>query len=95
MSRTGVLATFVRPGASEVLPQVGEIAHLEIDLPTSPNFSPRILDCMAIVMRVLDQTDHLAVAFELRRVRVEERHNSASFDAGALPQTPAGPGKVQ
>jgi hypothetical protein len=95
MSRMGVFARFVHPGVSEVLPRVGEIAHLEIDLPTSPNFSPRFLDCMAVVVRVLDQTDHLAVAFELRRVRVEERHKAASFDAGALPQTLAGPGKVQ
>jgi len=95
MSRTGVLATFVHPGASEVLPRVGEIAHLEIDLPTSPNFSPRILDCMAVVVRVLDETDRLAVAFELRRVRVEERHKTESFDAGSLPQTLAAPGKVQ
>ena len=95
MSRTGVFARFVHPGASEFLPQVGEIAHLEIDLPTAPDFSPRFLDCMAIVVRVLDQTDHLAVAFELRRVRVEERQETASFDAGGLPQTPAGPGKVQ
>ena len=95
MSRTGVFARFVHPGASEVLPRVGEIAHLEIDLPTSPNFSPRFLDCMAVVVRVLDQADHLAVAFELRRVRVEERHKTVSFDAEALPQPPAGPGKVQ
>jgi hypothetical protein len=95
MSRTGVLARFTRPGASEALPKVGETALLEIDLPTSPNFSPRILDCMAIVMRVLDQTDHLAVAFELRRVRVEERHKEATSDTGAIFQMPTGPGRVQ
>ena len=95
MSRTGVFARFVHPGASEVLPRVGEIAHLEIDLPTSPNFSPRILDCMALVVRVLDQTDHLAVAFELRRFRVEERPTKESVDTGTIFQMPTGPGRVQ
>jgi len=75
MSRTGVLARFNRPGASEVLPKVGETALLEIDLPTSPNFSPRFLQCMAIVVRVLDEgNENLSVAFELRRIRVEDRH---------------------
>ncbi len=78
MSRTGVLARFPKPGASEALPKVGETALLEIDLPTSPNFSPRFLQCMAIVVRVLDvETDHLTVAFELRRIRVEDRHKKA------------------
>lgn len=95
MSRSGVLARFTKPGASEVLPQVGETARLEIDLPTSPNFSPRFLDCMAVVVRVLDETDHLAVAFELRRVRVEERPTKESVRAGTILQPPAGPGRVQ
>jgi hypothetical protein len=75
MSRTGVLARFTRPGASEALPKVGETALLEIDLPTSPNFSPRFLQCMAIVERVLNEgNENLSVAFELRRIRVEDRH---------------------
>ena len=75
MSRTGVLARFPKPGASEVLPKVGETALLEIDLPSSPNFSPRFLQCMAIVVRVLNEgNENLSVAFELRRIRVEDRH---------------------
>jgi hypothetical protein len=79
MSRTGVLARLTKPGASEVLPQAGETARLEIDLPASPIFSPRFLNCMARVVRVVDvETDHITVAFELRRVRVEERHKKAS-----------------
>jgi hypothetical protein len=96
MSRTGVLVRFYHLGASVVLPQVGESAPLEIDLPTSPSFSPRFLHCMAVVVRVLEvETDHLAVAFELRRVRVEERHKEATSDTGAIFQMPTGPGRVQ
>jgi hypothetical protein len=91
MSRTGVLVRFYHLGASEALPQVGEVAPLEIDLPTGPSISPRILRCMAVVVRILEvETDHLAVAFELRRVRVEERHEKASFDIEAIPQSPTG-----
>lgn len=96
MSRTGVLVRFYDLGASQVLPQVGEVAPLEIDLPTSPSFSPRFLQCMAVVVRVVAvETDHLAVAFELRRVRVEERHKEATSDIGAILQMPTGPGRVQ
>ncbi len=51
---------------------------------------------MAVVVRVLEvDTDHLAVAFELRRVRVEERHKKASSDTGAILQMPTGLGRVQ
>ena len=95
MSRSGVLGKFTKPGASEVWPQVGEIAHLEIDLPTGPNFSPRFLDCMAVVVRVLDETDHLAVAFDLRRFRVEERSTKESVRTGTIFQMPTGPSRVQ
>jgi hypothetical protein len=96
MSRSGVLARFTKPSASEVLPQVGETALLEIDLPTSPNFSARFMRCMAVVVRVVAvETDQLAVAFALRRIRVEEHHQKASFDTGADLQTPPGPGGVQ
>jgi hypothetical protein len=96
MSRSGVLARFTKPGASEVLPQVGETALLEIDLPTSANFSPRFMRCTAVVVRVVAvETDQLAVAFALRRIRVEERHQKASCDTGVDLQTPPGPGGVQ
>ena len=74
MSRSGVLARFTKPRASEVLPRVGETAVLEIDLPTGSHFSPRFMRCMAIIVRVLEtEPDHLDVAFALRRVRLEER----------------------
>ena len=96
MSRTGVLVRFYHVGASEALPKVGEVTVLEIDLPTSPSFAPRYLQCMAVVVRVVAvETDHLAVAFELRRVRVEERSKMASSDTEAKFEAPAGPGRVQ
>lgn len=96
ISRTGILARFTKPGASEVLPQVGETALLEIDLPTSPNFSPRFLHCMATVVRVLDvETNHLTVAFELGRVRVEERSTKAAVRTETILQMPTGPSRVQ
>ena len=95
MSRTGVLVRFYHLGASEALPKVGEVAPLEIDLPTSPSFAPRFLQCMAEVVRVVAvESDHLAVAFELRRVRVEERHKKESCDTGAISQVAAEPGRV-
>lgn len=85
-----------RTGASEVLPQVGKVALLEFDLPTSPNFSPRFLHCIAIVVRVLEvETDHLSVAFELRRVLVEELPKKTSASTGTIFQMPAGSARVQ
>jgi len=96
MSRSGVLARFIKPGASEIWPQVGETALLEIDLPTSPDSSPTFLHCMATVVRVLDvDADHLTVALELRRFRLVESHEKASVDNGTNFQLPTGPGRVQ
>ena len=96
MSRTGVLVRFYHLGASEVLPQVGEVAPLEIDLPRSPRFSPKFLQCMAVVVRVVAvESDHLAVAFEFRWVRVEERRKKESSDTGAISQMATGLGRVQ
>lgn len=96
MSRSGVLARFDKPGASEVLPRVGEVALLEIDLPKSPSFSPRFLHCIAIIVRVLEvETNHLSVAFELRRVRVEEAHKKALASTGTIFQMPTGSGRMQ
>ncbi len=95
MSRTGALVRFYHVDASEVLPKVGEAAPLEIDLPTSPSFAPRHLQCMAVVVRVdALETDRLAVAFELRRVRVEERQKKASSNTEATFEAPAGRGSV-
>jgi hypothetical protein len=95
MSRTGVLVKFSHRGASEVLPKVGEIAFLEIDLPSSQSISPRFLDCVGVVVRISEvEADHLEVAFELRRLRVDERHKKASSDTGPALQTPAEPGPV-
>ena len=96
MSRTGVLVRFYHVGASEVLPKVGEVSPLEIDLPTSPSFEPRYLRCMGVVVRMVAvETDHLAVAFELRRVRVEKRDQKASSDTEATFAASAGSGPVQ
>jgi len=96
MSRTGVLARFYHLDASEALPKVGGVAPLEIDLPTCPGSAPRSLHCIAVVVRVVAvETDHLAVAFELRRVRVGERQKQASFDPETRFQSPAGPARVQ
>ena len=95
MSRTGALVRFDHLGTSEVLPQVGETALLEIALPTSPSFAPRFLQCKAVVVRVQGpKTEIPTVAFELRRVRVEERHTKASVDGEAIDQIPAGSGRV-
>lgn len=96
MSRTGALVRFYHVDATLVLPKVGDSTPLEIDLPSSPSFAPRYLHCMAVVTRVVAvETDHLAVAFELSRVRVEERQKKASSDTKATFEAPAGPGPVQ
>ncbi len=74
MSRSGVLVAFRNVEPSCVLPTVGEIALVLIDLPVSQSFSPRCLECMAQVVRISNQgTDHPEVAMELRRVRVMEK----------------------
>lgn len=89
MSRTGVLARFSEPGASEAWPQVGETAVLEIDLPSSPNISPRLLRCIVTVVRVLEvEPNQLSVAFELRRVGVKELHKRAPVSTGTVFQMP-------
>ena len=96
MSRTGALVRFSDPGAAEALPKVGEVALLEVDLPICPSFSPRFLKCMTVVVSVHEvATDHLEVALELRRVRVEERQKKESSDTATILQMPTGPGRVQ
>lgn len=85
ISRSGVLVEFRDAEHAQSLPAVGEAALLEIDLPSTPDFSPRYLECLARVVRVAgDKREHPAVAFEFGQVSVQARDRDPSPDAAAL-----------
>lgn len=72
ISRTGVLVLIRKSnGIPETIPGVGEVAHLFVDLPHSPNFEPRCMDCATRVVRVsaVDADTH-EIAFEIGKIRV-------------------------
>jgi PilZ domain len=73
ISRTGVRVVFKDMAAVPTL-CIGETACVLMDLPQSPYFTPRLLECIGRVVRVGD-TDPggTAVAFEIIRTRVRER----------------------
>ncbi|MEN6534329.1 MAG: PilZ domain-containing protein [Bryobacteraceae bacterium] len=76
ISRTGVRVVFSdKTVLSSFHP--GDIVSIEIDLPQSPYFSPRSLECLSRVVRVeADEADSVAVAFVIVRNRVRERDES-------------------
>lgn len=73
ISRTGVRVVFKDIAAVPAF-RIGETVCVLIDLPQSPYFTPRLLECIGRVVRVGD-TDPAgpAVAFEIVRTRVRER----------------------
>ncbi len=72
ISRTGVRVVFL-DDVPQLNLQAGEIACVLIDLPRSPCFTPRQLECIARVVRSADNgCAGPATAFELIRTRVRE-----------------------
>ena len=73
MSRTGVRVVFSDKAVLSSF-HPGDIVNIEIDLPQSPYFSPRRLECLSRVVRVeAEAADSVAVAFVIVRNRVRER----------------------
>jgi hypothetical protein len=74
ISRTGVRVVF----PDEVAPlklHIGEAACVLIDLPHSPYFTPRQLECMSRVVRIGDEDPTgPTAAFEIVRTRVREQN---------------------
>lgn len=73
ISRSGMLVRF--PAAEFVgdLPKIGEQARIEIELPPSKHYAPRILECQARVVRAGDpSTEEPALAFEVLRMDIRE-----------------------
>jgi hypothetical protein len=74
MSRTGVRVVFL----DEVAPlklHIGETACVLVDLPRSPYFTPRKLECICRVVRIEDKDPAgPTAAFEIVRTRVREQN---------------------
>lgn len=71
MSRSGILLTL--DGSVEVLPAIGDTLKIIVDLPQSPNISPRCMVCMTKVVRVIDPQDAPAsLAVQIHRVQVQD-----------------------
>ncbi len=74
ISRTGVRVVF----SDEVAPlklHIGETACVLVDLPHSPYFTPRKLECICRVVRIGDEDPtRPTAAFEIARIRVRERN---------------------
>jgi c-di-GMP-binding flagellar brake protein YcgR len=74
ISRTGVRVVFPDKVALPML-HIGETACVLVDLPQSPYFTPRQLECIGRVVRIGDKDPTgPAAAFEIVRTRVRERN---------------------
>jgi hypothetical protein len=73
ISRSGMLVRFPVAELSGDLPKVGEQARVEIELPPSAQYAPRVLECHARVVRVGDpSTEEPALAFEVLRMEIRD-----------------------
>ena len=74
ISRTGVRVVFPDEVALPML-HIGETACVLVDLPHSPYFTPRQLECICRVVRIGDEDPTgPTAAFEIVRTRVRERN---------------------
>jgi hypothetical protein len=92
MSRSGMLASFPEAGDSPLMPRVGHVARIVVELPGSSAVARRCVECLGHVVRVGQEADASGVAFEFRRFRFCTR-DSADTSAwmpfpGALEEEP-------
>ena len=82
ISRSGLLVQIPGVAVNNLLPKVGETARIVIDLPPSANYEPRSLECTARVVRVASQDqDNPALAFEIHRMKIQDRRDQSSRKA--------------
>jgi hypothetical protein len=85
ISRSGLLVEIPGVAVNSLLPKVGETARIVIDLPPSVNYEPRSLECTARVVRVASQDkDNPALAFEIHRMKIQDRRDQSSRQAAPL-----------
>lgn len=85
ISRSGVRVTFDDSDVSGLLKNKAQAIRIVIELPRSPNFPSRCLECMGNVARIVEAgTDRPSVAFEIKRIRVKDLAQKASESAPSL-----------
>jgi len=85
ISRSGLLVQIPGFAVRDLLPKVGESARIVIDLPPSVNYEPRSLECTARVVRVAGQDqDNPSLAFEIQRMKIQDRRDQGSRKATPL-----------
>jgi len=95
ISRTGILVRFENASIKELVANPREAFRVLIELPRSPNFANRCLECMCGVARVADASkEHPAVAFEIRRIQVRDLENKSAASPKPLRAGPVH-GKIQ
>jgi hypothetical protein len=79
ISRSGVLVGLEKVTVAELRGTIGEVAEINIDLPHSPNFSPRCLIFLTRVLRIaVAESPAPSVACQIGRFRVEDQDKRAS-----------------
>ena len=76
ISRSGVLVGLDSAQISGVLRPDGTV-RLVIDLPRHPSFSPRCLECIATVVRIVAAKAQTQVAFEIEQMQVKDQNTEA------------------
>ena len=95
ISRTGVLVRFENAAIKELVANPREAFRVLIELPRSPNFANRCLECLCGVARVADaRKEHPAVAFEIRRIRVKDLEKQSAASQKPL-RAMSAQGKIQ
>jgi|WetSurMetagenome_2_1015567.scaffolds.fasta_scaffold243706_1 hypothetical protein len=90
ISRSGVLVRLDSEQVSRVLKPDG-VVRVVIDLPRNPEFSPRCLECIATVVRIVAAEAHTEVAFEIERMRAKEQDAKATSKSDWLGSAIEGP----
>jgi hypothetical protein len=72
-SRSGILVRFASAQAVEFFANRAAPVKIVVELPQSPHFPGRCLECMGNVARIAEAgTDDLRVAFEIGRIQVKD-----------------------
>ena len=77
LNRKGVsVACRVQPG--KILPEIGEVASLHIELPPSSNFPPKFMNCETTLLRIDALSDsQFQFALKIRNVDFAEMSSAA------------------
>jgi len=94
-SRSGILVRFPDACAAEFFADRKEPVKIVVELPQSPSFPGRCLECMGNAVRLNDgDTGRPSVAFEIGRIRVRDASGQQKQSTPAVRAMRAG-GRVQ